>query len=271
VDDGGNKDLSDIDSTMIFGDDFRNGVLGSQWNSTFYNYCEEKDGSFSPTGDIDIKENIGNLEIYGTGTINTTTVDGTTVGWLGKSVRGKNIITDNIVFETEVNYVSGYIANDSGSSNGYGFGLSIEYDSNNIIRGELKNVSGTIYDGAFLSGATGNIFTPQLGIYRLKLQHVNSNYTFYYNESFLTATNTTVTSGYPVLFATVRNVGDKIDVKFNFVFVRQYLSVNPQIEYIRPKSKLFYIKNTIFTQSSNPISYNTNSYIETPVIELTSI
>jgi len=212
VDDSGNKDLSDIDSTMIFGDDFRNETAldTSKWTVT-----QNVGSTISFPGLLKI-ETLAASDIY--------------------TFNPNQPVTDNTVW-----YIKYYF----------------DYTNSDHCRVRMKiNASFDIIEPAdykqlFFNGYISGKYLDNNTDYLIENIYKNSNTVYlniYSNNQLFYASNVYTSS----------NNTPSISLGENSI-------------YFDGKSKLFYIKNTIFSQSSNISSYNPDSYIETPVVELTDI
>ncbi|WP_036226488.1 hypothetical protein [Mesoaciditoga lauensis] len=236
VDDSANKDLSNIDETMIFGDDFRNETAldTNKWVYTLY--CGEQLGSYSTAGDaIDLSVNNGAI-FSGTGTVDTTTVNGVTVGWLGHAIRSFQYV-DNVVIETKFFHNTVYINNNS-DDDGFCFGC------------ELTNDGGTVRDffAVFHSDSDihtcindTNIITTDLATNEYhKFKFIKTGATIYGqvdNSALISTTANNTSAAMSVIYADVRNTDDQLYEKFEYYFIHKYLSTDPTITYIKPYHK----------------------------------
>ena len=257
VDDFTNKDLSNIDKTMIFGDDFRNETAldTNKWT---------------------VVNNTGTTITFGSGFLDIKATGGSNNGSIIISTWNTNNITKYLMKTcnwistpgtVETTYILG----------GAGLGNSTDTSINNtfLVNGYNSDISeyGIYVYSSSVPKTYQTIFNNQTSGYHVYTLHLTSQQTA---DGWKDDEKQSITAtGLPTNITYTAKIGAQsnayIEYKYYNVFIYKYLPTDPQISYIKPKTKLFYIKNTIFTQSSDILSYNTNSYIETPVIELTSI
>jgi len=111
--------------TILFSDNFNDNILDSKWVEK--GYALEKLGSFNPTSQLSLTETGSVLKIAGEDTLLDTQIDGTWVGWFGKSLISTNEfpLSNLVIVQTNVKIVEG--------NEGFISLITIEFDSNNRI------------------------------------------------------------------------------------------------------------------------------------------
>jgi len=229
-----------------FFDDFDDGVVDtSKWDvgtSTYNNYVLENNGLFASNTDTGISANensvSGYYRIYGTGTVDLVTEDGVPAGWLGKGLRSVKTfdLSKGIVIETSV-YLYSYSLG-SQANRGVAFGLATAQDKDNRVEfiwsvsesgsglGYTKEEAGTRSIAGLVGGSLNAGQT-----YRFIYKKDTAN-NFYGSVGSLSGSITSTfnsTTARVGLFAYVRNIGDSIDVRWDWFFVRKYASAEPSV------------------------------------------
>jgi hypothetical protein len=237
---------SNGDNTFLLFDDFDDGVISStKWaDGAVKNYVLENNGIFATNTDSGItgseSANSGFFTINGTGTVDNVTEDGVTCGWLGKGLRSAPTfnLANGLRIKSGVNLVSFSLGN--ATYKGIQFGLVTAYDKDNRVDFDRTRtiLGGTPYDfieywkeeaGTRTSGKTATGLTLTTGYRTLEyLKNQSNSFSFYENTTGGGITSTFNSSSARVgLFGAVRNVGDQIDVRFDWIFVSKYVSPEP--------------------------------------------
>lgn len=241
VDDSANRDLSNIDTTMIFGDDFN----GTSLDTTKWTLGGD-------TADLTYSLKNGILELTST----TTGLDQSAIIANYKPI-------ENSVIETKSEATSvGQImwitftdtATDVQAANNNQFLYFDNADAENGIRHQSRSGGTWGTEDEFYS--TFNKNTYYIG---------KCNLFATYQDWYILNDNRDVLGSLlnnqdsPQNFAGSYYLGVQVisgTINIDYVFVRKYLPADPIITYIKPYQRMFHIKNTIFNQSNNILSYN---------------
>lgn len=110
--------------------DFERDVIGLGF--AVGNYVQEDSGSFADLAELSLNQQDGEIQITGTGTIDTATVDDQTIGWIGRSLvfTPRSTAEDLVVVETHA-MVKSYA--EGGAGAGFDVGVFLEFDADNRI------------------------------------------------------------------------------------------------------------------------------------------
>lgn len=114
-----------------FSDDFEGDELEDGWIIT--NYVREDSGSLAPFSELQLVQVGGELRVLGTCQIDTRTVDGQTVGWIGRAAMRSVVIpmTAPLALETDVRIVRHRTS--TGAPSQVQFHLTLEFDPDNRV------------------------------------------------------------------------------------------------------------------------------------------
>jgi len=229
-----------------FFDDFDDGVVDtSKWDvgtNTYNNYVYENNGLFTNNTDpgLSADENsvLGYYRIYGTGAVDVILEDGVTSGWLGKGLRSVKTfnLSNGLIIEARVYLYSYSLGNQT--YRGVAIGLSTIQDKDNRVDvkwissndgdifGYIKEERGIRSGGIF---ASGSLSAGQAYRFIYKKDTLNNFYASVGNLSGSTASTFNSASARVGLTTFVRNIGDSIDARWDWFFVRKYASAEPSI------------------------------------------
>ena len=238
--------LSNGDNTFMFFDDFDDGVVNtSKWDvgvSTYNNCVIENSGLFASNTDLLADENSvsGYYRIYGTAAVNVVNEDGVTSGWIGKGLRSVPTfdLAKGLVIEARLHLFS--YNQGGGSHRGIEIGLSTISDKDNRVDIVWVWDASRNHGGNYLfyvkeeagSRSGGNLMAGTLSpgaTYRFVYKK-NTLSDFSGNFGGLTGsfTSTFNSSAARVgLFAVARGVGDSVDARWDWIFVRKFASPEP--------------------------------------------
>jgi len=253
---------SNGDRTFLFFDDFDNGVIDSdKWaDGAVKNYVLENNGIFATNTDSGISgsesANSGFFTISGTAQTNTVTEDGVLAGWLGKGIRSTPTfdLSKGLVVECGVNLSSYTIKGE-----GFGFGLGMGYDKDNFVNGIMamdyaysvhvsKEESGSRSSTTLASG-----LTLSTGFRRLKyIKNTSNNFSFYEDTYGGSSTSTFNSASSRIsIYAYIRTVGDKIDIRYDWIFARKYAATEPVFGSAEREETLVSPRRIIFINASS--------------------
>ncbi|MEM0243431.1 MAG: DUF2341 domain-containing protein [Candidatus Aenigmatarchaeota archaeon] len=240
--------MSNGDLVFEFFDDFDDGIVNTtKWDvgtNTFNRYVSENSGLFAITGtDLNADENSvpGYYRVYGTAAVNTVSEDGVTSGWLGKGIRSVTTfnLTKGLIIEALLNLYS--YGQGTATYRGIRVGLSTIYDKDNRVDFDwtwdasgnqggngirvVKEESGT----RTISILTATTLSP--GIYRVKyIKDTSNNFRIYFNDVTAATTSTFNSPSARIgLFGAARGIGDSLDARWGWIFVRKYSSIEPTV------------------------------------------
>ncbi len=152
--------LCQATATTQLSDSFENGVIDPPL--TVGNYLQELQGSFATLSELGVDEADGQLSIHGTGKIDTATVEGHGVGWIGKSayLPVESVAGGVVVVESKVLLHTAVLARGNGSDSGYLAGVLLEAGPGDRIDFFLlENVTGSRLQCVF--DVAGNRSLPE--------------------------------------------------------------------------------------------------------------
>ena len=265
---------SNGDATFDFFDDFNDGTVDtSKWDvgtATYNKYVQENSGLFATNTDLSADESSvsGYYRIYGTAAVDIVVEDGVISGWMGKGLRSVKTfdLSKGLVIEALL-YLYSY-GQGTAIYRGIDVGLSTIYDKDNRvdfhwrwdasgnqggsglwytkeeagIRSAALKTAGTLASGAtyrfIYKKDTGNTFSANFG-------GLSGSITSTFNSA----------SARIGLFGDARGVGDSLDARWDWIFVRKYTSPEPTTS-VGPEEVLtptLQTKDFVFT-------YNYNGY-----------
>jgi len=270
---------SNGDNTFLFFDDFEGSSLSStKWaDGGVKNYVFENNGIFAFNTDPGINGSIsvnpGFFTISGTGQSDVVSEEGVYSGWLGKGLRSVPTfnLQNGLRIRSRVNLAS--FSMGGRTYRGVKFGLLVALDKDNRVDfARLKDNSRDMISCAKEDGAArsySDIVTGlnlSTGFRILEYRKTSSNdFSFFENDTGgSTTSGFNSTSAVVGFFAAVRNAGDTIDVRFDWIFVTKYVSPEPAFSSAGPietlESRLITIQSSIFSKD-NSIYKEQNKFV----------
>jgi hypothetical protein len=267
---------SNGDNTFDFFDDFNDGIVDntSKWDvgdQTYNKYVQENSGLFAANTDLSANESsvLGYYRIYGSAQVDIVTEDGVLSGFIGKGLRSVKTfdLTKGLIIEAQL-YLYSY-GQGSATYRGIEVGLSTIYDKDNRVDLCWR------WDASGNHGGSGLRYTKEEsgakidGILTLGTLNAGQVYRFVYKKDTLTnfsanfgGLSGSLTSSFNSaaarigLFGDARGVGDSLDARWDWIFVRKYASPEPTTSVWT--EEVYYSPSGTFTSSILDSGQNSN-------------